>query len=648
MGNLFSSSLIFSGLAGATAAGLAIATGLILTGLYLLKLQRRRVLVPFAPLWAPAGGERRSQRLARRLRRWVSWLLQVIFAGLVLLAAADPRSVAGDRAGRSLLILVDRSASMSATDGAPDGPGADRKSDRTRRAQARRIARALANGLGAADRAMIASFGAGVTAESGFDTDAARLGAAADRIPASEEPAELGRALTFAAAVLRGRPHPTLILVSDGAFSADDRRSAGALTGIDVRFARVGQRADNLALLSFAARRYPADPSSVEAAVVVQSFRDRASDVVLEITAGADARPVERVPLHLQPHERRRHLLADVAAPDALLQARLLDTGDDLAVDDRAFAVVPGLAHWKILRVGEPDLFLQGALLSLGAGVEVSHRPAKDLEATRAGWSRYDVVIFDGVTPSPAPAGGRYLYLDPQGPASPFPDRGVLREPVITDVHKGHPLLRHFSLADVNIGEARRLAVEPGDEAVASSLGAPLIVTRARPDPDPRRDLRLVALAFDIRRSDLPMRPAFPLLLANAFRWLGAPESVEPAHLRTGHSLRLSLPAGRREAAVTDPAGTTRVVPVQAGAVEIPIARTGFYRVATTTLAANLGDELESNTAPATTLVLGGRPLPPPDPAAPGRRHELWWWALLAAVALALGEWWSYHRRWTV
>jgi hypothetical protein len=634
------SELTFAGISGATAAGLAIAAGVILTGLYLLKLQRRRVMVPFAPLWAPAGGERRSERLARRLRRWLSLLLQLIFAGLVLLAAADPRPMTGDRAGRSVLILVDRSASMSATDGAPDG---------TRLAQARRSARALATGLGAADRAMVASFGAGVTAESGFDTDAARLGAAVDRIAASEEPADLGRALTFAVAVLRDRPHPTLIIVSDGAFSADDRRGADPLAGIDVRFAPVGRRGDNLALLSFAARRYPADPSSVEAAVVVQSFRDRASDVVLEITAGADARPVDRVRLHLQPHQRQRHLLPDVAAPDALLQARLIDTGDDLAVDDRAFAVVPGLAHWKILRVGDPNLFLEGALLSLGAGVEVSHRAGKDLEATRASWSRYDVVIFDGVTPSPAPSAGHYVYLDPQGAASPFPDRGVLREPVITDVHKDHPLLRHFSLTDVNIGEARRLALGPGDEAIASSLGAPLILTRSRPDPEaPHRALRVVALAFDIRRSDLPMRAAFPLLLTNGFRWLGAPETAEPARLRTGHTLQLSLPAGRLEAAVTDPSGTTRVVPGQAGVVEIPIARTGFYRVATTTLAANLADEIESNTAPASTLVLGGRPLPPPDAPAHGRRHDLWWWALLAAVALVLGEWWSYHRRWTV
>ncbi len=159
----------FGGMSGATALAVGVAAGLVLTTFYLLKLRRRRVLVPFAPLWISVGGERRSERLARRLRRWLSLLLQLIFVALILLAAVDPRPATIDRAGRTLLILVDRSASMSATD-----------EDETRLGRARTIARDLAAGLGAADRAMIASFAAGVTAETGFESDPARLAPAAD------------------------------------------------------------------------------------------------------------------------------------------------------------------------------------------------------------------------------------------------------------------------------------------------------------------------------------------------------------------------------------------------------------------------------------------------------------------------------------
>ena len=444
-----------------------------------------------------------------------------------------------------------------------------------------------------------------------------------------------------------------MILVSDGAFGADELARAaapGRLAGVDVRFARVGRRADNLALLSFAARRYPADPSSVEAAVVVESNRDRASDVTLEITAGADARIVDRVRLHLGPHERLRHVLPDVAAPDTRLTARLVDAGDDLAIDDRAYAIVPGIARARVLRVGDPDLFLEGALLSLGDSVSVHRRNARDVEATRASWSHYDAVIFDGVVPSPAPASGHFIYLDPHGPASPFADRGVVRDPIITDAKKGHALLRHLSLADLNIGEAHRLALAAGDEAVASALGAPLIVTRAHPD------LRMVALAFDVRHSDLPMRAAFPLLISNALGWLGAPTAPDAVSLRTGRSLRVMLPESGPHSAVatvTDPRGVTRTVTAQSGAIEIPIAHPGFYRVAAPSgppraLAANLADPTEADLTPAAHLIIAGKTLQPPDPPVRRPRRPIWWWALIAAAALSLAEWWTYHRRWTV
>jgi hypothetical protein len=166
----------------------------------------------------------------------------------------------------------------------------------------------------------------------------------------------------------------------------------------------------------------------------------------------------------------------------------------------------------------------------------------------------------------------------------------------------------------------------------------------------------MVALAFDVRHSDLPMRAAFPLLISNALGWLGAPTAPDAASLRTGRSLRVMLPEGGphpADAAVTDPRGVTRTVAAQAGAIEIPIAHPGFYRVAapsgpTRTLAANLADSTEADLKPAAHLTVAGKTLQPPDPPVRRPRRPIWWWALIAAAALSLAEWWTYHRRWTV
>ena len=53
------------------------------TVLYLLKLRRRHVRVPFSPLWARVAADPESRSLLRALKRLLSWLLAVAFVVLV-------------------------------------------------------------------------------------------------------------------------------------------------------------------------------------------------------------------------------------------------------------------------------------------------------------------------------------------------------------------------------------------------------------------------------------------------------------------------------------------------------------------------------------------------------------------------------------
>ena len=570
----------------AAAAIVGVAGAATITALYLLRLRRRRVVVAFAPLWLGAAGAERAARRMRRVRHWLSLALALGLFAAILIGAVDlGRDGRGaiDRGGRSLVLLIDRSASMSATDEAG-----------SRLAAARRRADEIVAGLGSGDRALVASFAADATAESGFESEPRRLARAIDGVAPSDEPGDLPRALAFAAAILRGRPRPTVVLVSDGGFTDDARRLAPVDPdgrALDVRYAPVGRRADNVGILSLAARRIPADPGVVETALVLQSFRPTAATVGVEVASGGTV--VEKVELKLAPGERRRLTLPNLFAPDARLEARLTGA-DDLADDDRARATIPPLPRRRILRVGDADLYLDGALLGLGRTVQVDRLAAADADRAAARARDYDLVIFDGVTPSAAPKSGQFLYFDPQGPGSPFAaarEARPVRDPVLDpgSLRREHPLLRQLDLADVNVAEAHRLALGPGDVALAASFDVPLIVARERPG------LRIAALAFDPRRSDLPMRPAFPLLVANALAWATRDEVDAPA----------------------------------------------------TDLGATVRDARESDTTPVRALALGGSVLAPPDP--PARHSPARWgsWALMLAAALLLFDWLSYHRRWT-
>ena len=567
MGALSTTAAVAIGAAGAAA----------IVALYLVRQRRRRVVVAFAPLWLGPAGAPRANRRSRRLRHWLSLALALALFGALWLGAVDPRPPAVDRDGRSLVLLIDRSASMSAVDEGPD----------RRLGAAKRRAAEIVAGLAPGDRALVAAFAADASAESGFEADPRRLGRAIAGVTASDEPGDLPRALDFAAAVLRGKPHPTVVLLSDGGFSDDARRSRP--DGIDLRYASVGRRGDNVGILSLGARRVPADPGAVETALVVQSFRPAPTTVGIEVASAGTL--VDKLNVTLAPGERRRLRVGGLFPAGARIEARL--TGrDDLALDDRAATDIPPAPHRRVLRVGGPDLYLDGALLSLGRAVTVDRLPAADADRAAARAAAYDLVIFDAVAPAAPPQTGRYLFLDPSGPGSPFAARGRVRNPVIdpATVQHDHPLLRQLDLGDVNIAEASRLAVAPGDQTLAASFGAPLIVVRER------AGLRVAALAFDPRRSDLPMRPAFPLLVANALAW-----------------------------ADRDPA--------RAGA-----AAGG---------AANARDARESDLAPVRSLQVGGAPLAAPDPPARRRHAPLGLLALGLAAGLLLFEWLSYHRRWT-
>jgi hypothetical protein len=578
-----------SGALPATAAlAVAGAGAAAIVALYLLRLRRRRVIVAFAPLWVGVAGEPRASRRARRLRHWLSLALALAIFAALWVGAVDPRPASIDRRGRSVVVLIDRSASMSAT----DEPG-------TRLAAAKREAIRLVSGLAPTDRALVASFADEAEAESGFESDPRRLARAIAALSPTVASADLPRALSFAAAILRGRPRPTVVLVSDGGFTDDARRAAPIDPDgrqLDVRYLPVGRRADNVGILSLAARRNLADPGAVETALVVQSFRPVTSRVGIEISSGGHL--VDKIDLPLAAGERRRLLLTSLFTPDARVEARLIG-GDDLTLDDQASAAIPPLPRRRVLRVGGADLYLDGALLSLGRTLRIDRLPAADADRAVARVADYDLVIFDGVTPPAPPTRGRFLYFAPRGPGSPFAAPGArrpIRDPVLdpASLHREHPLLRQLDLADVNIAEAERLTLATGDVPLASSFGVPLIVTRARPG------LRVAALAFDPRRSDLPMRPAFPLLIANALAWTA-------------------------EASVSSIAAPM-VSPILGGTVR---------------------DGRESDTAPVPSLVLGGRTLARPDAPARHAHGRAAIWTLLLAAALLIFEWVSYHRRWT-
>src|SRR2546421_6129627 len=100
---------------------IAIAAALLAVSAYIIKMRRRRFEVPFSELWKRVLEQKDANALWKQLKRLMSLLFILAILALVLFAALDPTLGAVDRRARSVVILLDASASMRAIDGDDSG-----------------------------------------------------------------------------------------------------------------------------------------------------------------------------------------------------------------------------------------------------------------------------------------------------------------------------------------------------------------------------------------------------------------------------------------------------------------------------------------------------------------------------------------------
>ncbi|MEM1347897.1 MAG: VWA domain-containing protein [Myxococcota bacterium] len=615
----------------ALAGGLAVG----ITVLYLLKLRKRRVQVPFSPLWGRVLQEHTQQSdLWRRLRRLLSWLLQLLVLCALGWALADPHPADEVIDGRHIVLLVDSSASMASTD---VSGGADRLD------VAKQKAREILETVGAEDRVMLVNFNKQLQPLSPFVSEVSILEQPLRDIEIAATGTRFEEALEFAADSLRDKKLGELVLLSDGAgvdMSQLQELDFGQAT--TVRHIKIGERDANLAITAFSVRRYLANKLDYELFVEVESDFDR--PITAELQLYADGKLVDAKDIELEPKGKLQEFYPAQAVSGERLEARVkvtsLDARDVFPIDDRAYALLPKLERAKVQLVTDGNLYLEGTLL-LNANLTMERVSPDDYQPG----GDFDVTFFDRAVPDSLPDAGNFVFVDPRGDASPWEVSGYIQDPIITSYRKSHPLMRWIGMRDVNIGVGTKFKLARGDQVVASAFGTPMVVAREE------GARKMVLLAFDIRNSDLPLRVAFPVLMINLMDYFQLDEGSLIQKYATGTTWSVGVDAVTGEATVTRPDGTSIAVPIYNGRAIVYGEHTGFYELevdgSTQTLAANLLEPKESRIGPK-DLKLPEREVVPSTDQLLFDRQELWIWALLAVLGVLLLEWWTYNRRITV
>lgn len=629
---------------------LGIAGGLVVV-LYILKLRRRQVAVPFSKLWESILSEKQTTSLFAKLKRLLSLLIALAIVALLAGALGDPRPTTDLQTGRTLAVLIDASLSMQATDVRP-----------SRLEKAREEARRLARTLGGADRMIVMQMDATTAPLGPMSGDTAALLEAIDRVRPTEVAADFPRGLRVALDALRGKPRGEVVVVSDGGLGeARDAEGLVRARGVRLSYVAVGRSKRNVALTQFSVRRYPLDKSRYEVLLELSNRAPR--DESVELVLLGDGATIHNERLALRAGERVARFLPQLSGANRTLEARIRladGTRDDLPADDRAFAVLPERRRARILAVSRGNRYLEAALLleELLEVTDVTPEQYADAIARRdsRGLLPWDIAIFDGWAPETMPD-LHAIYLGPHttDPSStaqptrvgPYAVENVVSTPRFSRTERRHPLLRFLALDLVNVAQAARVRLARGDDAVASDGDTPLLIAGTR------NGRKFVATTFDVRASDLPLRIAWPLLLMNCLDWFVEEDARYVSSYRTGETWHVPVPSDAAQATVRTPQGDRQRLPVLDGRASLFGLRSGFYELdvggeTPQRFAANVGVPRESDIAPVRRLSIAGRDAGAPSIGSPGLKRDIWVALVLAVVAILAVEWFTYHRRWTV
>lgn len=652
------------------AGGLALLIGApILLLFYFLKLRRRPVRVSSAMLWRDAARDLQVNVPWRLIRP--SWLLvlQILILALIAGALARPvLDVPSAPPGR-LVIVIDHSASMNAT----DRPGASTRLDDAKE----RAAELLRRVQGGQTEVAIMTFAARAAVRYAFATDLGAAGLALRSIEPTDEPGDLAEALRLIAPMtaqgdddpeaLRGAVR--VVLFSDGGdasrLEAASAQPIAGLGAVDVEFIRVGPPADNptanTGIISVAARRDYEDPAIVRVFAAVEHHGREARSTFLR--ASLEGAEVGSWPIALSaatpegPGQATKTF--ELISPGGGLLKLEIGDGDALPADDAAWITLQPPARpvvWLVRPESAAETAasasLREAIESIGE-VDLRVMTGSEYETLAGAAPSQGLVVFDGVRPTRVPVTPSISFGEGLPIAGLIVERPETTRPTqVAFWVRSHPLLRGVTFPGTTMHAPRRVIL-PDPNAPESRVREAQVLARGADGPliaEIADNARRVILAFTIDESNWWKDPSFPVFIANAVESLtgGGAESAGLI-VRTGRPVTVPRPAASGEILITGPGGKgleRRVTVGDDGQLALgSLPRAGVYSIGDgARIGVSVLDAVETALATRETLTIGGRPVAGTgvERLAP---REVWHWFVIAAVALLAIEWWAYALR---
>ncbi len=657
-----------------------------LVALYFLKLKRSLHIVPSTFLWKRAVEDLHVNSPFQRLRRSLLLLLQLLALICGAVALGVPMCEQVEKREDTLILLLDQSASMSIIE--DDG--------RTRLDRAKTEAQKVIDDMTPGSRALIVAFCDRASVVSSFESDKAALKERIQQIEQTQSTSTLSEALRLAEAYSQNiiigasgggadvapkstAPPADVFIYTDGRIADGEDLAVENLNAAKMEIVSVGQRSDNVGILTMETRRQYERPDVLQVFAGLRNFGPEPVEFDAALYLNDEFVDNQTVRLEgaaydspgFDPDALRPTPPTGSASSIAFDEVEFNEAGtvevrlridDALAADNRAWTVVEPPRHVRVLLVTSGDFLMEEALGSLPFQLE-KMLPSEFEKAMESGdvklldgeRCRFDVVVFDSFSPDKLPQ-GNFFYWGAAPKIEGFSAGKTIRDERIFDWDDTHPILRHVQVAGIDVFQWVELTAPVDAVQLIKGQSSPVLAYLSRAGS------QYLVSAFSLIVEDdngNPMlntywvtKPHFIVFLQNAIQYLSSSlMATGTKSARPGDPVMIAAPPGESSIVVQRPDNVRDSIP-SAGAQTLHYARTrtvGIYRAepgmpGQDRFAVNLFDAVESCTAPRTKLSIGTETLTVAAGDKPTNRPA-WPYVLLAMLGVLTLEWVVYNRR---
>jgi VWA domain-containing protein/aerotolerance regulator-like protein len=516
---------------------LVIALALPILALYVLRLKRPERLVGSTLLWRGIVEDMRANAPWQRLRLSLLLAVQLITVLALAIALAQPAFSRTQEFAGDVVLILDQSYSMQATDAAP-----------TRFAAAQARAGTIASQITATNAVSVIGMGSQPTLGVAQSTDRGAVDAAIRRLQPGARAVNVPAALSLAASLARPGQRTQAVILTD---RSSGLSPASLHLPFPITVFRFGSIRRDLGIIGFAA----SGGTYTHALLKVHNFgRHNASS---DLDLWGDGQLLDVRPLDVAPGATITFSWDHL--PPALTALRAhLTRSDDMPEDKTAWAVVPTPLQRKVLLVTRSDYYLETALaLDPSATLQVIS-PSGYRAVGSAG---ADAVIFDGVAPPPGLSAST-LLIDPPAGSGPGITVGSQTPGGTLAIAPEAPraLSRYINPGDVEVTRVRAMKHAGWLTPVLRSGAVPVVLAGTQ------GAYREVVIGFSLADTDWPLRISFPLFIHDVLHYLAPGISVGSSSIVAGDAVPLSASAGAGNLTVTRPDGRVDSVAASAPA----------------------------------------------------------------------------------